>query len=122
MLSCLLALSLTAAAAPDAGKPPSSPFRLRPAAPPTQLTLPKDSHPLLSNPQVSVDGAKIYVARLDAPPGALTRGIHITIVPNGGGGTAAPPGSIDMPAPVLADDVQVLLSPNERTIATLAAG
>jgi hypothetical protein len=117
LVSLALALSLTAA--PDAGTAPSGPFRTKAAVPAAQVMLPKDTHPLLSNPQISVDGSKIYVARVDAPPGELRSGIHISIVsPNG----KTAPTALDMPAPVLGDDVQLLLSPNERTIATLAAG
>jgi hypothetical protein len=108
-----LAVGLGVDAADHKGKP------ARPLAPPSRVSVPvAKNRPLFSNPQVSFDGKRVWVARA-AVSGSRTQGLEVMAIALAAGGKAE---TVDFPVPVNGNQVRILLSNNDKYLAVLSQG
>ena len=109
-----LAVGLAVDAAPQKGK------HARPLAPPSRVSVPlAKNRPLHSNPQVSFDGKRVWVARLAPPSESRTQGLEVMSIALAPGGKAE---TVNFPVPVNGNRVRILLSNNDKYLAVLSQG
>jgi hypothetical protein len=123
MPTLLLALALSAGLeAPEHGKP-----KARPPPQPSRVAVPAvKGRPLLSNPQLSLDGKHVYVARLGLP-GVPAQGLDVMAIALSPGLAPAPsptgpPETISFPVPVNGNELKLLVSADGKYLAVLSEG
>jgi hypothetical protein len=114
----LLALTIGFGAAAAEAKPAAP---KHPLAPPKQVKVPGAdvSRPLLSNPQLTLDGKRVFVAREGRPGSSLVQGLDVQIIalsPESKGET------IHFPLQVSGNQVKLLLSRSDKYLAVLSEG
>jgi hypothetical protein len=89
-------------------------------APPSRVAVPavKD-RPLLSNPQLSFDGTRVFIARTALPGASPTEGLEVMAVALREGAKAE---TFKFPVRSGGDGVKVLLSRNDKYLAVLSEG
>jgi hypothetical protein len=90
------------------------------AAPPTRVAVPMiKNRPLLSNPQLSLDGRRVFIARTALPSAPSDPGLEVVAIPLAPGAKAE---TVDFPAPVNANQARILLSNSGKYLAVLSQG
>jgi hypothetical protein len=90
-------------------------------APPQQVKVPEGDakHPLLSNPQITLDGKRVFVARVGPPQSGLTQGLNVLAIPLAADAKAE---TIHFPIQVNGNRVKLLLSRDDKYLAVLSEG
>jgi hypothetical protein len=89
-------------------------------APPMRIAVPMvKNRPLLSNPQLTLDGKRVFVARTDLPSAPSGPGLEVVAIPLVPEAKAE---TFDFPAPVNANQVKILLSNSGKYLAVLSQG
>ena len=112
-----LAIGLGADAVDRNAKAPAH----RSPAPPKRVAVPKqdEDHPLLSNPQLSLDGKRVFIAATRLPASGLSLGLDVRAIPLAPGPKAE---TVHFPIQVSGNQVRVLLSRNDKYLAVLSQG
>src|SRR5580698_8229731 len=98
MPALLIALAIGLGVDPQGHSAAKAPRAL---APPTRVAVPMvKNRPLLSNPQLSLDGKRVFIARTALPSAPSDPGLQVVAIPLAPGAKAE---TVDFPAPVNAN-------------------